>query len=1723
MNMQIVPACALTSPAVEPASDSQFDLFGAPINGAGKAAPAKQVDRNYYATGYRVLPKTWQGRAAANNACIQLASKIVGDDRHATREEQAALMLFTSYGASDLANGCFRDPSTGEYRQGGWADIATTLESITSSEQLTSLKRSTQYAHFTPERIIRHIWRAVTRLGFSGGRVLEPGMGTGLFLSHLPAALRDKTSFHGIEADPVTAQIAGLLYPNAKIQKADFADIRLRPNYSLVIGNPPFSSVVVRRDFDYRNDGLVLHDYFIVKSLNALRDGAIGAFVTSQGTMNKASTRVRETIASSCDLVGAIRLPEGTFAEESGTSVGVDILFFRRRIEDEASNGIKWTQTISSEERGQESVAINEYFVDHPEMVLGLHAIGKGRYGAAPVYACKPIPGRNLDADIDGAIRRLPALIASSDPDTILEDDEGLDLAIVSGNNERLREGSFFVGPEGELCQVNDGIVELVAVKKNRGDTGIFQKHAGIIRALIPIRDTVRTILTAQERGHETGQEQKHLNELYDQFVAKHGPINRTDITTNENPETGERSETHRYPNLAPFRDDPDCWLVASIENYNIETNEAAKGPIFTTTVIGREVEQVINSPTDALALCLHTRGRVDIPYICDLLDSPEPDVISNLGDAVYHDPTIMEWVTADEYLSGKVRDKLQAAIAAASTNPAFARNVEALEQHQPVDIPPSDITARLGSPWVPATDIADFLRETLSVKTQVYHQPKLATWSVQEYKFYGTPATKAQWATHRYSLYDLVTDALNARSPVINDQVTDADGKTRSVINSTETEAAKEKNVAFRAAFADWIWTDGDRASRLTRIYNDTYNNLVARKFDGSHLTLPGANQTFKFYEHQTNVIWRQISAGSTYIAHAVGAGKTTSFAAGIMEQKRLGLVKKPVLAVPGHCLAQIAREFLALYPNAKILVADEQNFARDKRRRFLARAATGDWDAIVITHSAFKFIPIPREFEIEFLQTQLDEYEELLNDVDSEDRLSRKKIERQKEGFANRIEALSSAQDDFLTMSEIGIDQIYVDEAQEFRKLSFSTQQGNLKGVDPNGSQMAWDLFCKAAFVRAERQRLYPGAHVDRALMLASGTPITNTIGEMFTIQRFMDRDALIERDLGEFDAWANTFGSTRTELELQPSGKYKPVTRFAEFVNVPELIMMFRSFADVVSHDDLKRHVKLPVLNTGGRQIVTAAASPTFRAYQKDLAARTSLIEKRTGQVKKGDDILLSVITDGRHAAIDMRLVIPWSGNEPENKLNDLIRNVLRINRESSDVTYLQPDGTPYATPGGTQMIFSDLGTLAAEKNRGFSAYRWIKDQLIAGGMAPDQVAIVHDFNGMQAKGRLFADMRSGKVRVTIGSTKKMGTGVNAQNRLRALHHLDVPWIPSDIEQREGRIARQGNQNEFIDIYAYVTQGSMDATMWQTNERKARFIMAAMSGDRSVRRVEDVGADAINQFAMAKAIASGDPRLMQRSGLDAEISRLNRLRDAHFNNQHAMRMRIARAERDIAGSMQASEILLADIALRGPRDKHPEITVRGQTHSEPKELGRLLKALMTEVDTGSIGRRGERLTRKIATIGEFRVEYTARFVIKELHTDAFLVSPNRDYELNIWSRTPGAVAVEHIQQALNRLEDLLEIEHSSIAHNKQLVLQSSSATDLPFPYEQELALKNEELDDIDASLAIDKDDEQDPDPADAKSPPANENQFGEPVTAGVIQAAHIAARHSHQAMAA
>ena len=889
---------------------------------------------------------------------------IEAEARHARPDEQERLARFTAFGASDLADRMFR--RAGDAFAPAWEDLGVELEGLVSRDDLANLKRATQYAHYTPEFMIRAIWRTLRRMGFDGGRVLEPGCGTGLFFALCPEALVGKLALTGVEMDPTTARIAKLLYPNALIRHEDFTKARLPELYDLAIGNPPFSDRTVRADDPAGELRLSLHDYFIARSVERLRPGGLAAFVTSRWTMDKVDGKARQHIAAMADLIGAVRMPEGAMHDRAGTEVVVDILFLQKRGAGTAPAGAAWdvlAEAVPAED-GETALSINRYFVEHPEMALGTHARTSSAYG--PVYTLKPVlstPGALSDL-LAQALDRLPRdlfKVAAVDVKPAFHATVRVGTA---AEGAAIKEGSYLVH-EGVLVQIIAGKPRAVAVRDGKGTEGIPAKHARIIRSLIAVRDAVREVLRAQANDEPWGSAQIRLRSAYALFVRNFGPINLTTISETMTAE-GETRETFRRPNLQPFLDDPDVWLVASIEDYDLESGTAKHGPIFRERVLHPETTPVIETAEDALAVALHETGLVDLDRIAELLGRSRETAIAELGERIFLDPEATAAMSGKSGLRPTPICRAKSATSSRWRRPplrwtsAISAMSRRLKRTLPEDLKPSDITARLGAPWIPADVVASFAEEVLGVKTPVYHTVEIASWSINVHAFAGLASSSTDWGTSRRHAGELLMDALNASLPQIYDEF-EEDGVKKRVLNAADTEAAKDKLMKIKAAFETWVWKDVERADRLARIYNDRFNNLVPRHFDGSHLTIPGASSVISFYAHQKRAIWRIVASGTTYVAHAVGAGKRSSLAAAIMEQKRLGLITKAMMVVPGHCLAQASREFLQLYPTAQILVADETNFVKDKRQRFLARAATAQWDCIIITHSAFKFIPAP------------------------------------------------------------------------------------------------------------------------------------------------------------------------------------------------------------------------------------------------------------------------------------------------------------------------------------------------------------------------------------------------------------------------------------------------------------------------------------------------------------------------------------------------------------------------------------------------------------------------------------------------------------------------------------------------------------------------------------------------------------------------------------------
>jgi N12 class adenine-specific DNA methylase len=1406
-------------------------------------------------------------------AAIRTLKRIESERRPATPEERQALVRFCGFGPVALS--IFPDPVTSRYKDAGWQTLGQELRSLLTDEEWASAKRTTFNAFYTSSTVIWAMHDALARLGVpERGLVLEPGCGPGRFLYLAPQGMR----FIGVELDSLSGRIARALHPGADIRIENFRDSRL-PETDAVIGNVPFADLKL----EHRGQRFSLHDYFFAKSVDSLRPGGVLALVTSHYTLDKQNAALREYLAGRADFLGAIRLPSDAFKRE-GTSVVTDIVFLRKRAPGEPANHADpdWLATQPLAIDGAE-VPINRYFLSHPDMVLGTWSRKDTLYGEG--YS---VTGNgDLASRLGEAVRRLPQF-APSPPGPVTDDPAPsssaslAEAAFTPPPPERhIGEGSFFIGGDRTIRQIIDG----QAVPVSYGGTALtaYGTMTGKrLAALIGLRDKARRVLQSQNEGWPEPARQdarRELNRAYDLFALAYGPINRT--TFSEGKDGG---VIRRMPNLAKFREDPDAMLVMSLEDYDEVTGKAAKAAIMRRDVVGKTPPVTcVATAEEGLLVSLNQRGAVDLPFISQLYGKPEEQVIAELASLIYCDPESKGWQTADAYLSGNVRARLAAAAAA---GPAYARNAEALRAVQPEDVLPGDIDANLGAPWIPEGDIAAFAASLFGVESntvQVAHLKKDALWSVEAgYAAEQSVAAKSEYGTARANGTWLLELALNMKTPVIYDP--DSADPDRRVVNHEETLAAREKQKLIKDRFKQWAFADPDRTERLVRLYNDNFNNLRPRLFDGSHLDFPGMSHAIMLRQHQKDAAWRMMSGGNTLLAHCVGAGKTNICAAAIMKMRQAGLARKAMIVTPNHMLEQYAREFQQLYPNARLLVASKEDFTKERRKLLTAKMASGDWDAIIVTHSSFERIGMSKEYQEQFLKEQIDEYNQLLLDnagksAASAQRNIIKTLEKQKAAREEKLKQLlaEGKKDDGLTFDELGIDYIVIDEQHmSFKNLETPTKMDRVAGIQTGGSERAFDLYMKCRYLHQK--------HPGHGITFATGTPISNTMVEMYTEQRYLDPEGLKSRGIDHFDAWAATFGEVVDTMEISPDGKtLKPRSRFARFVNLPELQMMFRSFADVQTADmlDLPR----PRLTGGKPNVVACPMSEEQHALQNGLVARYERL--RSQKVDPREDNALAITTDGRKLALDARMLSADAPDYPGSKINALTENVARIWRDTADRR-------------GTQMIFCDMGVHPAAG--GYSAYDDVTGKLVARGIPRQQIAAIGDADSDAKKRALFDLVRAGQVRVLIGSTQKTGTGTNVQKRLVALHHLDAPWKPAEVEQREGRILRQGNDNDEVAIYRYVTEGSFDAFMWQALETKARFVNQVMAGGNTARRAEDIGGQELS-YAEVKAIASGNPAVLTLAEADAELQRLAVLRKNHADEQYLAR----RSLRDLPGTIE------------------------------------------------------------------------------------------------------------------------------------------------------------------------------------------------------------------------
>lgn len=1409
------------------------------------------------------LPSTGPtARVRANLAAVEILHALGTENRLASQEELAALAQWSGWGAVPAVF----DESSANYER--FAPQRERLQQLLTADEYAAAQRNTLNAHYTDGAYVEAIWTAVRDLGFEQGRVLEPGCGSGNFLRH--AGQHDHMI--GVELDPTTAAIAAVLHPRADVRTESFAETRIAENsVDLVVGNVPFGNIKLH-DRRHNQAGHAIHNHFLVKSLHLTRPGGLAAVITSRYTMDAANPAARRELAELGDLVGAVRLPTGAHRRAAGTDVVTDVLIFRRREPGTARAGFSFEQSVATMVPGtSEPLRINEYFLEHPEHVLGTFQADQGDRGRLELgVQGDRAAGPALEAALGNIVTRARELGLTQSP-RARETTGPEPIAAVPATSQR---------PEGFISAITDGSF-------TRVEDGIAVTHrppgsqASELRTLLRLRDTTVALLEAEASTIDDTPAilalREQLNSQYDLYVAAHGSINRFSErrTGRADPETGQDLLARIQPSQGGFRSDPFSSVVYALEHFDPTTQSATKATVFHERVIARRPAQLgADSAEDALVISLDTYAEARLSEIARLLGVDERDARQQLGTLVFEEPGTSRLVPAAEYLSGNVRTKLTEALAAAAQDTRFALNVDALSAVQPRDLGPSEIHAQLGTAWIDAGHVQQFLRETLEDSTVQVEHAGGSLWAVKSNQR-GSVAARTKWGTERYSAIDIAQALLEQRQIRIYDEGSNGER----TFNITETIAVTEKAKELSERFSEWAWENPERSSALTRLYNDRFNAIVPRSYDGARLSLPGLALSFKPRAHQIAAVARIIHEPAVGLFHEVGAGKTAEMVMGAMELKRLGLVSKPVVVVPNHMLEQFSREWLQLYPQAKILAASKDDLERAHRRLFVAKCATNDWDAIIMTRSAFERIPMSPAAQKEYLSREVDSIIEMIDRVEADgSRFSLKRLERMRLNAEERIKAkLDSAKDPGICFEQLGIDYIFADEAHAYKNLRTPS---NIPGLAVDGSQRATDVDMKLGYLRERHSRV---------ATLATATPLANSMGEVYTMMRYLRPDLLAAAGIRDHDQWAATFGETVTSIEVSPDGGgLRMQTRFAKFRNVPELLQMWRVSADIKTAEDLQLPVPqlVPRMSDGQRapEVVVVPPSAELQHYVAQLADRADRVRSR--QVDPSTDNLLSISSDGRAAGLDLRL-LGLSTDAPQ-KTDVAAERIAAIFEASKHNQYPAPAGGVHPTPGALQLVFSDLGTPRPGE---WTVYEHLRTQLIARGLPRNAVRFVHEAKNDREKAELFAACRDGRVAVLIGSTERMGVGTNVQLRCIAQHELDCPWRPADIAQRAGRIIRQGNANPEVQVVRYVTEGSFDAYLWQTVTRKARFIAQVMRGKLDVREIEDIG-DAALTYNEVKALATGNPLLLEHAAAQADLNRLERLERSHQRTQETLK---------------------------------------------------------------------------------------------------------------------------------------------------------------------------------------------------------------------------------------
>ena len=1595
------------------------DIFDLPRDSSARPRPKSVPARTNYVIADGALEATETrsvvAKADGNLAAISVLRDLQRENRGATAEEQATLVQYVGWGG---IKGMFEHG--GRYGK-DFKERGPKLKALLSEAEYRAANRSIQYAHYTSETVLRWMWRVAERFGFDGGRVFEPGAGIGHFIGTMPSSIAGKSTFTGIEIDPTSAAVGAALYPNSRIAQRDFQETTL-PNdsYDLVIGNPPFSDLRLPYPDNRPLRKVALADYFLLKSLDAVRPGGMLMFVVSAGLMNKKDSTARQLISQKADLLGGVRLPGSAFAKSSNTSVTTDILMFRKRLAGEQSGDESWVQTVDVTLPGVGGALVtglvNRYFVENPNNVLGTPDFNDPLI--ANRYSVKAKEGVEIEDALNRVIEGLPESVMTPRDETSASAGD----IEVAETAEETKSGSYFERNGRLYVMEGDKAVPLANGRFGNGKK-LTRKTVAVIKSFVRLRNALRPVMAANLAHDDVAGDaaRKVYNHEYDMFVQAHGPINKVRVqqrrrqpgsveklfaksreraresgaewrdgsfdptpfyaTGASNAEIARARDALRRQyssagkhyddgtfdfaghavmdvevrdNIRAFSGDPEWVNVAATEDYDGDTGASAKGPMFVRNVLAAPEKREIKTVNDAVLVALNRDGRFTVGAVAEIYGADEGQVVAELGDRVYRDPDGGEWALAEEYLSGDVRSKLRAARAAAEADNSFDRNVEALALAMPAEVAASDITVKVGTTWVPVGVYATFAKEVLHMRDATFVYTAQLGWRTD---LVDGPASRGAWGTDSMSAGKILDALMQGKKlPVYYP------GKERS-LNRDATAAVAQKMAEIEEAFGAWLWSDADRAQLMQDLYNETYNSLVPRKYDGSYLQFEGMAADFTLYPHQRNAVARIVSGGSTYVNHAVGAGKTTIAIASVMEARRLGLAKKPMIVVPGHVLHQFATEFLRLYPSAKVRIADEENFHTDRRRQFVSSVAQEDVDAVIISQDAFRLVPL----SLDFVKTHIGRIVAEIKAAAAGD--SRSDFQRAIERIERQLLKRDKRADKNLTFESLGVDLLVVDEAQRYRKVPFGTADSRQSGVDPSGNGDGTDMYLKALYLDS----VNPG----RGLVFMSGTPLTNTIGEAYTLMRLFFTQGLRERQIADYDAWFKLFGAIKFQFELKPDGRWAYVSRVAEFVNIAELKAMLQTFMDTITQQQVNRMVTVPAVK---RETTGVQANEQVFAVMAWLRERLAAIKERGGRPEPGEDNHLVVLNDGILAALDYRLVAqrypheldPPLGDAPPSKVDVMIDKVFEIWKSSANQGFHLPTAAGYSDAvaergPATQMIFSDHGL-----NGVWNVPDYVRAQLIDRGVPDREIAYIGDYNRMVDKARLFNDMNRGKIRILIGSSEKMGTGVNAQQRLLAAHFLDPLWLASSDVQRMGRIVRQRNMNREVMVFDYVTEGTMDATMFGTMMRKIGYFSQLFSANDGVRNIGDVAPE--SAYSQAQAIATGTGKALDLAKKKQALNDALVRRRTHERNAGNARRALATVDSRIVSNDREADNLKADIERRQPLDGDKfRMTVEGTEYAKRADANMHLLRL---VENGKA--KGDRTRAQVVgTAGGFDIK--------------------------------------------------------------------------------------------------------------------------------------------------